>query len=178
MESIVQGFKLVLIVIFALLAIPFRSYSQPLLIMAAIPFGIVGAILGHLLMGFDLSILSMFGIVALTGVVINDSLLLIDYINRRLRQGSPLREAILEAGQRRFRPILLTSLTTFFGLMPMILETSVQAKFLVPMAISLAFGILFATGITLLLIPAFYLVLEDARGLLGLSPVKAAGEDS
>lgn len=174
MESIVQGFKLVLIVIFALLAIPFRSYSQPLLIMAAIPFGIIGAILGHLLMGFDLSILSMFGIVALTGVVINDSLLLIDYINRRLRLGSPLRDAILEAGQRRFRPILLTSLTTFFGLMPMILETSVQAKFLVPMAISLAFGILFATGITLLLIPAFYLVLEDARRLLGLSPVKAA----
>ncbi len=169
MESIAKGFQLVLIVIFALLAIPFRSYSQPLLIMAAIPFGVVGAILGHLLMGFDLSILSMFGIVALTGVVINDSLLLIDYVNRRRILGLPVADAIMEAGQRRFRPILLTSLTTFFGLMPMILETSVQAKFLVPMAISLAFGILFATGITLLLIPAFYLVLEDVRKIFGFA---------
>ncbi len=169
MESIAKGFQLVLIVIFALLAIPFRSYSQPLLIMAAIPFGVVGAILGHLLMGFDLSILSMFGIVALTGVVINDSLLLIDYVNRRRIMGLPVADAIMEAGQRRFRPILLTSLTTFFGLMPMILETSVQAKFLVPMAISLAFGILFATGITLLLIPAFYLVLEDVRKIFGFA---------
>lgn len=168
MTSMFEGFKLVLIVIFALLAIPFRSYSQPLLIMAAIPFGIVGAILGHFVMGYDLSILSMFGIVALTGVVVNDSLLLIDYINRGCRRGVRLRDAIMEAGQRRFRPILLTSLTTFFGLMPMILERSVQAQFLVPMAISLAFGILFATGITLLLIPSLYMVLEDARKLTGL----------
>lgn len=169
MASIFTGFKLVLIVIFALLAIPFRSYSQPLLIMIAIPFGIVGAILGHFIMGYNLSILSMFGIVALTGVVVNDSLLLIDYINRVKRQGASLHEAILAAGQRRFRPILLTSLTTFFGLMPMILETSVQAQFLVPMAISLAFGILFATGITLLLIPSLYMVLEDCRTWLGLA---------
>ncbi|MEJ2526026.1 MAG: efflux RND transporter permease subunit, partial [Desulfuromonadales bacterium] len=139
MESIFFGFRLVLIVIFALLAVPFRSYSQPLLIMAAIPFGIVGAILGHFLMGYDLSILSMFGIVALTGVVVNDSLLLIDYINQHRRDGKPLRASVVIAGQRRFRPILLTSLTTFFGLTPMILETSVQAQFLVPMAISLAF---------------------------------------
>ena len=173
MESIFTGFKLVLIVIFALLAVPFRSYSQPLLIMSAIPFGIVGAILGHFIMGYDLSILSMFGIVALTGVVVNDSLLLIDYTNRIRRQGRPLLEALMEAGQRRFRPILLTSLTTFFGLMPMILETSVQAQFLVPMAISLAFGILFATGITLLLIPTFYLVLEDGREFIGLAPTHA-----
>jgi multidrug efflux pump subunit AcrB len=168
MESMFKGFKLVLIVIFALLAIPFRSYSQPLLIMVAIPFGIVGAILGHFIMGYDLSILSMFGIVALTGVVVNDSLLLIDYINRVRRKGKSLKDAVMEAGQRRFRPILLTSLTTFFGLMPMILETSVQAQFLVPMAISLAFGILFATGITLLLIPSLYLALEDVRQLFGL----------
>ncbi len=173
MESIFDGFKLVLIVIFALLAIPFRSYSQPLLIMVAIPFGIVGAILGHFIMGYDMSILSMFGIVALTGVVVNDSLLLIDYTNRMLRKGMGLHDAVMEAGQRRFRPILLTSLTTFFGLMPMILETSVQAQFLVPMAISLAFGILFATGITLVLIPAFYLVLEDGRKLIGLAPTHA-----
>jgi multidrug efflux pump subunit AcrB len=168
MESMFTGFKLVLIIIFALLAIPFRSYSQPLLIMVAIPFGIVGAILGHFIMGYDLSILSMFGIVALTGVVVNDSLLLIDYTNRMRRKGKSLLDAVIEAGQRRFRPILLTSLTTFFGLMPMILETSVQAQFLIPMAISLAFGILFATGITLLLVPSLYLILEDARQLIGL----------
>jgi multidrug efflux pump subunit AcrB len=170
MASMFTGFKLVLIVIFALLAIPFRSYSQPLLIMVAIPFGIVGAVLGHFIMGYDLSILSMFGIVALTGVVVNDSLLLIDYVNRVRRRGKSPLEAVGEAGQRRFRPILLTSLTTFFGLMPMILETSVQAQFLVPMAISLAFGILFATGITLLLVPALYLILEDGRQYLGLAP--------
>jgi multidrug efflux pump subunit AcrB len=170
MASMFTGFRLVLIVIFALLAIPFRSYSQPALIMTAIPFGIVGAILGHFIMGYDLSILSMFGIVALTGVVVNDSLLLIDYVNRSRRSGAPLLDAVQEAGRRRFRPILLTSLTTFFGLTPMILETSVQAQFLVPMAISLGFGILFATGITLLLIPSLYLVLEDCRKALGLSP--------
>ena len=173
MASMFNGFKLVLIVIFALLAIPFRSYSQPLLIMAAIPFGIVGAIIGHFLMGYDLSILSMFGLVALTGVVVNDSLLMIDYVNRHRREGKTITEALLNAGKRRFRPILLTSLTTFFGLTPMILETSVQAQFLVPMAISLAFGILFATGITLLLIPTLYMVLEDCRGLIGLSPSHA-----
>lgn len=173
MESMFNGFKLVLVVIFALLAIPFRSYSQPLLIMTAIPFGIVGAILGHFIMGYDLSILSMFGIVALTGVVVNDSLLLIDYTNRVRRKGKSLLDAVVEAGQRRFRPILLTSLTTFFGLMPMIMETSVQAQFLIPMAISLAFGILFATGITLLLVPSLYLILEDARLLIGLAPTHA-----
>jgi multidrug efflux pump subunit AcrB len=173
MASMFEGFKLVLIVIFALLAIPFRSYSQPLLIMAAIPFGIVGAILGHFIMGYNLSILSMFGIVALTGVVVNDSLLLIDYVNRMRRKGKSLADAVVEAGRRRFRPILLTSLTTFFGLTPMILETSVQAQFLVPMAISLAFGILFATGITLLLIPSLYLVLEDGREFIGLSSTHA-----
>jgi len=168
LKSMLEGFKLALVAIFILLAIPFRSYSQPLLIMAAIPFGLVGAVLGHIIMGFNLSILSMFGLVALSGVVVNDSLLLIDKINTNRRNGSSLREAIIAAGTRRFRPIILTSLTTFFGLMPMIMETSVQAQFLVPMAISLGFGILFATGITLLLIPTFYLVLEDIRRLLGL----------
>ncbi len=161
------GFKLALIAIFTLLAIPFRSYTQPLLIMAAIPFGMVGAVLGHIIMGYNLSLLSMFGLVALTGVVINDSLLLIDKANRNRREGMPVYEAIVAAGTRRFRPIVLTSLTTFFGLMPMILETSVQAQFLVPMAISLGFGIMFGTGIILLLIPALYMILEDVRRLLG-----------
>jgi multidrug efflux pump subunit AcrB len=167
--SMKTGFLMALFLIYALLAVPFRSYSQPLIVMAAIPFGIVGAILGHLIMGYDLSILSLFGIVALAGVVVNDSLLLIDFINRKRREGeTDLRRAVIESGQRRFRPILLTSLTTFFGLAPMITETSVQAQFLIPMAISLGFGILFATGITLILVPSLYLVLEDVRGLLGL----------
>jgi len=151
-----------------LLAIPFRSYSQPFLIMAAIPFGMVGAVWGHLIMGFSLSMLSIFGIVALSGVVINDSLLLIDQVNRNRRQGQDLFQAVIDGGIRRFRPILLTSLTTFFGLMPMILETSVQAQFLIPMAISLGFGIMFATGITLLLIPTLYIILEDLRKVFGL----------
>ncbi len=166
--SMQRGFQLALFIIFTLLAVPLRSYSQPLLIMAAIPFGIVGALLGHLIMGYNLSILSMFGIVALAGVVVNDSLLLIDYANSIRRGGEELLPTLMQAGQRRFRPILLTSLTTFGGLMPMILETSVQAQFLIPMAISLAFGILFATGITLLLIPALYMILEDFRRLFGL----------
>ena len=168
LSSMFEGFQLALVAIFILLAIPFRSYSQPLLIMAAIPFGIVGAVIGHMIMGFNLSILSMFGLVALSGVVVNDSLLLIDKINDNRRNGMTLHDAIVAAGTRRFRPIILTSLTTFFGLTPMILETSVQAQFLVPMAISLGFGILFATGITLLLIPTFYLILEDTRKLVGL----------
>jgi len=174
LDSMKRGFLLALFAIFALLAIPLRSYSQPLLIMAAIPFGIVGALLGHLIMGYNLSILSMFGIVALAGVVVNDSLLLIDYANSVRRGGEELLPTLMLAGQRRFRPILLTSLTTFGGLMPMILETSVQAQFLIPMAISLGFGILFATGITLLLIPALYLILEDVRRLLKL-PEKHGG---
>jgi multidrug efflux pump subunit AcrB len=169
-DSMKRGFLLALFAIFALLAVPLRSYSQPLLIMSAIPFGIVGALLGHLIMGFNLSILSLFGIVALTGVVVNDSLLLIDYANSIRRSGGSLNDTLMQSGQRRFRPILLTSLTTFFGLMPMILETSVQAQFLIPMAISLGFGIMFATGITLLLIPCLYMILEDVRALFGLSP--------
>jgi multidrug efflux pump subunit AcrB len=171
MGSMATGFVMILFLMYALLAVPFKSYSQPLIVLSAIPFGVVGAILGHWIMGFDLSILSMFGIVALAGVVVNDSLLLIDYINRKRHGGLEPVQAVVEGGQRRFRPILLTSLTTFFGLMPMITETSVQAQFLIPMAISLAFGILFATGITLLLIPSLYLILEDIRGLFGLRQV-------
>ncbi|GAB6057252.1 efflux RND transporter permease subunit [Desulfonatronum parangueonense] len=167
--SMGQGFLMALFMIYALLAIPFRSYSQPLIVMAAIPFGIVGAIWGHMIMGINLSMLSLFGIVALSGVVVNSSLLLIDFINSGRRSGMAVRDAVLASGRRRFRPILLTSLTTFFGLMPMILERSVQAQFLIPMAVSLGFGVLFATGITLLLIPALYMVLEDWRGMLGLT---------
>ena len=168
MGSMSKGFIFAILSIFAILAIPFRSYSSPIIIMAAIPFGLVGAVLGHLIMGFDLSILSVFGVVALTGVVVNDSLLLIDKVNRNRIEGKNIHDAVVFAGMRRFRPILLTSLTTFFGLMPMMLETSVQAQFLIPMAISLAFGIIFATNITLLLIPSLYMILEDFRGKIGL----------
>jgi multidrug efflux pump subunit AcrB len=167
MGSTLSGFLLAMLIIYALLAIPFHSYSQPLLIMAAIPFGVVGSVMGHLIMGYDLSMLSMFGLVALSGVVVNDSLLLIHKINSNREQGSPVFQATMDAGQRRLRPIMLTSFTTFFGLMPIILETSVQAKFLIPMAISLGFGILFATGITLLLIPSMYLILDDLHRLIG-----------
>jgi multidrug efflux pump subunit AcrB len=164
-----QGFGYALLLIYALLAIPFRSYSQPLIVMSAIPFGIIGAIWGHLVLGYDLAILSLFGIVALTGVVVNDSLVMVDFINRSYRAGRPLRRAIEEAGSARFRPILLTSLTTFAGLTPLLLEKSLQAKFLIPMAISLAFGVLFATFITLVLVPVLYSILEDVHELVTAS---------
>jgi multidrug efflux pump subunit AcrB len=161
MGSMAQGFMMALLLIYTLLAIPFRSYLQPFIIMSAIPFGFVGAVLGHLIMGVNLSMLSIFGIVALTGVVVNDSLLLINFINLRRKAGADFQSAVVEAAKRRFRPIVLTSLTTSLGLTPIILEKSMQAQFLIPMAISLGFGILFATLITLLLVPALYLILED-----------------
>lgn len=167
--SLRNGFILALIGIFALLAIPFKSYIQPLIVMMAIPFGIVGAILGHLIMGYGLSIISMMGIVALAGVVVNDALVLIDYANRLRRKGEGALEAIERASVRRFRPILLTSLTTFFGLAPMIFETSMQARFMIPMAISLGYGVLFATFITLLIVPSLYLILEDIKRVLHLT---------
>ncbi len=163
--SMLLGLGMAMLVIYGLLAIPLRSYVQPLLIMVAIPFGIVGAIWGHMITGYDMAIMSMFGIVALAGVVVNDSLLLIDFSNQKIKQGMVLKDAIVEAGMRRFRPIVLTSLTTFFGLGPIILETSTQAQFLIPMAISLAFGILFGTVIALVLIPVMSLIFEDIRGL-------------
>ena len=165
LQSMGVNMLIALLIIFALLAVQFRSYLQPLIVMSVIPFGLVGAVVGHVIMGLDLSMLSGFGVVALTGVVVNDSLIMIDLINRRRRDGVPMRRAILESGGRRFRPILLTTLTTFFGLMPMILERSLQAQFLIPMAVSLGFGVLFATAITLLLVPSVYLILEDIRGL-------------
>jgi len=171
MVGIAQGFTLALVLIFGLLAVPLRSYVQPLLIMAAIPFGIVGALWGHVLMGLNLTILSMFGVVALTGVVVNDSLVMVDFINRKRREGVPLVRAVREAGVSRFRPILLTSLTTFVGLSPLMLEKSMQARFLIPMAVSLAFGVIFATFVTLVLIPSGYLILDD------LIPLRKKGTD-
>jgi multidrug efflux pump subunit AcrB len=163
MMSMGINFLVALVAIFCLLAIPFRSYVQPVIVMSAIPFGIVGAVLGHLIMRFDLSMLSGFGIVALTGVVVNDSLIMIDLINRERDKGKPIEEVIRASGMRRFRPILLTTLTTFLGLMPMILETSLQARFLIPMAISLGFGVVFATAITLVLVPCLYNILVDIK---------------
>ena len=167
LDSMKLNFLVAQVAIFALLAIPFKSYSQPLIIMSAIPFGLVGAIFGHLVMGLDLTMLSMFGMVALTGVVVNDSLILIDLINRMRAEGSSVDEAIRESGERRFRPIMLTTATTFLGLSPMIFETSMQAKFLIPMAVSLGYGIVFATAITLILVPALYRILEDAKAMFG-----------
>lgn len=154
---------LMLAALYSLMAIPFRSYSQPLLVLAAIPFGLVGAIGGHVLLGFGLSIISLLGMLALSGVVINDALVLIDFANRQRRLGSSAREAIVAAATRRLRPIMMTTLTTFLGLAPIMLETSRQARFLIPMAISLGFGMLFATLILLILVPCLYLGLENLR---------------
>jgi multidrug efflux pump subunit AcrB len=162
--SLFKNFGLALFVVYILLAVPFKSYLQPLIIMSAIPFGFTGAVIGHLVMGMNLAVLSIIGIVALSGVVVNDSLVMVDFINRYKREdGKSNLEAALAAGPRRFRPILLTSVTTFVGLFPLLIEKSVQAKFLVPMAISLAFGVLFATLITLILVPTSYMVIEDIK---------------
>ena len=168
------GFALSLFGIYALLAIPTRSYLQPLIIMGVIPFGIIGAIIGHWLTGYDMSMMSVMGIIALSGVVVNDSLILVDYVNKAVLEGAEKRDAIIDAGCRRFRAIMLTSLTTFLGLAPMILERSAQAQFMIPMALSLAFGIVFATVITLLLVPSLYMILDD----LGRLTAKAGEQTS
>jgi multidrug efflux pump subunit AcrB len=165
--GMLRSYGLALILIYSLLAIPLRSYAQPLIIMAVIPFGLVGAIGGHLIMRQPaLSMMSVFGVVALSGVVVNSSLVLVHYVNSRRAAGASAAEAARDAGTVRFRPILLTSITTFAGLTPLLLERSVSAQFLIPMAISLAFGVAFATLITLFLVPSLYLVLDDAQRLL------------
>ncbi len=165
LNSFLYSTTLALIIIYVLLAIPFRSYMQPAIVMMAIPFGLVGAVIGHMLMGYSISIISVMGLIALGGVVVNDSLIMIDYANTKRQEGCTPFEAINQAGIRRFRPILLTTLSTFGGLAPMIFETSRQARFMVPMAISLGFGILFSTAIMLILIPCLYLIVEDIQGL-------------
>ncbi len=166
LADVKKGFIIALFCIYALLAIPFKSFSQPLIVMSAIPFGMVGAILGHLIMGFNISVISLFGIVGLTGVVVNDSLVLVHRINRFRDEGLNVHDSVTRAGAIRFRAIILTSLTTFAGLTPMLMERSIQAKFLIPMAVSLGFGVLFATFITLLLIPCGYLILDDIHQFL------------
>ncbi|MBW2683440.1 MAG: efflux RND transporter permease subunit, partial [Deltaproteobacteria bacterium] len=169
LKQLGQGFILTLGSIYFLLAIPFRSYIQPIIVMLAIPFGMIGAVLGHLLMGYNLSLMSMMGVVALSGIVINDSLVLIDYANKQRIKGALPFDAIRLAALRRFRPVLLTTLTTFGGLAPMMLETSRQARFLIPMAISLGFGIVFATIITLALVPSLYLIVEEVKEIFRIS---------
>jgi multidrug efflux pump subunit AcrB len=176
MRSLMIGLMIALVVIYAMLSLPFNSFIQPIIIMLCIPFGIVGAVIGHLIMGYSLSIMSMFGVVALSGVVINDSLVLINYANRNRQSGMAAPEAVFSSAIQRFRPIMLTTLTTFGGLTPMIFETSRQARFLIPMAVSLGFGIVFATLITLVLVPCFYTIVEDLRQLTGRRDLAAAGK--
>jgi len=166
-HDLIMGALLALFLIYALMAIPLKSYAQPLIIMSVIPFGAIGALVGHWIIGIEVSMMSFFGIIALAGVVVNDSLILVDFVNREQRLGIPLIQAIRDAASKRFRAIVLTSLTTFFGLIPIVLEPSLQAQIVIPMAVSLAFGILFATAITLFLIPILYLMLDDFKVWLG-----------
>jgi len=164
-DSLIKGFSLAGMVMFLLLASQFRSYIQPVIIMTAIPFGLIGAIVGHFFMGLDITMISIFGIVALSGIVVNDSLILIDFINDKVRGGKPVFDSVIEAGQSRFRPVLLTSVTTVAGLFPLLLETSFQAQFLIPMAVSISFGLIAATGLTLVFVPALYVVIVDVTGV-------------
>ncbi|WP_257325448.1 efflux RND transporter permease subunit [Pseudoalteromonas rhizosphaerae] len=161
--SLAWALVFVFFIIYALLAIPFKSYLQPLIVMSVIPFGMIGAVVGHWIMGMELTIMSLLGMLALIGVVVNDSLVLVDFINKKRSEGGELLEAVKLAGASRFRPVMLTSLTTFIGLMPLLFEKATQAQFLIPMAVSLGFGIIFATFITLLLVPVNYLLMERAQ---------------
>ena len=173
-SSLSRGFAIAMFAIYLLLATQFRSYVQPIIIMIAIPFGFVGAVLGHLVMGLSITLLSLFGVVALAGIVVNDSIILIDFINRAIRDGTPIFQAVEEAGKARFRAVILTSLTTIAGLMPILLERSFQAQFLIPMATSIAFGLLVATVLTLLFVPSLYLIVSELtvyiRLFFGLPP--------
>ena len=175
-KTLKYGIIGVLFIIYALLAIPFGSYTKPFIVMSVIPFGIVGAVIGHWIMGMNLTIISSLGMLALSGVVVNDSLVLVDYINKKRQEGMKLHQAVQVAGVARFRAVILTSLTTFIGLMPLLFEKSTQAQFLIPMAVSLGFGILFATMITLIIVPVNYLIYEQFKGYI-LSIVKKIREN-
>lgn len=163
-NSLFLGMVIALIAMFVLLTLEFTSYLQPAIIMAVIPFGMIGALVGHAAMGLQLTLFSVLGLVALTGIVVNDSIVLVDFVNARLREGMPLRMALMDSGRRRFRPVLLTSLTTVAGLLPLLTETSLQAQLLIPMANSLCFGLLFSTVLVLFLVPSFYLLYDEAVG--------------
>ncbi len=166
--SLLRGFGVAVLAMFVLLVLQFRSYAQPALILMIIPFGMIGAVWGHALMGMPLTMFSMFGMVALSGVVINDSIVLIDFINARTREGVPIYEALIESGERRFRPIMLTSMTTIAGLIPLMMEKSFQAQLLIPMATSLAFGLMLGTTLILVLVPTFYLLYDKLIRIFGL----------
>ena len=166
--GLTRGFLIALFVIFALLAIPFKSYLQPLIVMSAVPFGLIGAVIGHVIFGIELNFMSIMGMVAVAGVVVNDSLVLVHFVNRGVSKHGSLKDAVAQAGAARFRPILLTSLTTAAGVTPLMLETSLQAQFMIPMAVAMASGVLFSTMITLLLVPSVYLIVEDFRSIIGL----------
>jgi len=174
MDILLKGYLLAILGMYLMMAVLFSSYSQPLLVLFAIPFGILGSLIGHVLLGHELTLWSFIGMVAVSGIVVNDNLILMDYINVQRKKGIAIFTAVCEAGKQRFRPILLTSLTTFAGLTPLIMETSIQAKFLVPMAVSLAFGVIFATLISLLLVPATYLLLDHWQKSLARLGVKHA----
>ena len=161
--SLGENLLVAIFLIYVVLAAQLKSYIQPLIILMAVPFGFLGAILGHFVMGYDLTFISVFGMVALSGVVVNDSIVLVDYYNQLIREGMKPNEAAVAAAARRFRPIMLTTATTVLGLLPMLTETSLQAQFLIPMAISLAFGILMASGVILFIVPAITLIIEDIR---------------
>jgi multidrug efflux pump subunit AcrB len=163
--SLAIGFPAALLGIFAVIAVVFRSYAQPVIVMASIPFGLVGAILGHLATGYPFTILSMIGAVALSGIVVNDGLILVDVANRARREGVSTVEAVVESAKSRLRPILLTSITTIAGLAPLMLERSFQAQFLIPMAVSIVYGLGLATVVTLFLLPVLYMIFEDVRML-------------
>lgn len=165
--SMAVTLPLVLLLIYTMLAIPFKSYSQPLIVMVSIPFGIIGAIIGHLIMGYSMTMIGVIGMLALSGVVVNDALVMISFANDRRAHHDNAHDAVVAAGIQRFRPIMLTTLTTFGGLAPMIFETSRQARFLIPMAISLGYGLLFATCITLVLVPSLYMIVEDIKAMVG-----------
>lgn len=164
-----MAFPVALLIIFGMLAGLFRSYTQPLVVMSAIPFGFLGAVLGHLMTGETFTMLSAIGLVALAGILVNDSLVLVDFINRRVADGMNHFEASIDGAKKRLRAILLTTLTTASGLIPLMFETSFQAKFLIPMAVTLTFGLVFATGLTLVLVPCLNLIREDILGLLKAS---------
>jgi multidrug efflux pump subunit AcrB len=162
-QRMVLTTALALFGIYALMAIPLKSYLQPLIIMGVIPFGMIGALIGHIIVGIPFSALSVYGIIALAGVVVNDSIILVDFVNKSVADGMDILEAVIKAGTERFRAIMLTSLTTFFGLLPILTESSLAAQMVIPMAVSLGFGILFATVITLILIPCLYVMLNDIK---------------
>jgi multidrug efflux pump subunit AcrB len=163
MNRMILGFVASLFLIYGLLAVPLKSYVQPLVIMAVIPFGFIVALVGHLIFDVSINMLSIFGLIALAGVVVNDSLILVEFVNRARLEEKTIEDALMSAGRRRFRAILLTTMTTFVGLLPMLFETSLQAQFVIPMALSLSFGIVFATTITLVLIPCLYRVVYDLK---------------